>query len=79
MSNLPPGCGEADPLAPWNRPAWDGVPDGAECGQCDRCEVPPAWMEPDAKCGWCEACEDWVFLDEDPAALGCTSFRRPGE
>lgn len=32
--NLPPGCMEGDPRAPWNQP---DPPEGRTCGECTHC------------------------------------------
>lgn len=66
--NLPPGCTEGDPRAPWNEPAPRGT-----CGEC-------AWCRP---CGMLDGadgavCEDGAgdLREVDPRAESCGDFER---
>lgn len=65
--NLPPGCFEGDPRAPWNQPdPWEG----RECGECRHCL--PCRLRDGREIGVC-AC-DGCDLEEtnvyDPACEG---------
>lgn len=66
--NLPPGCFEGDPRAPWNQPdPWEG----RLCGECRHCCDCRMLDGTKAKVCTCDGCD----LEEiDPDAPACEGF-----
>ena len=66
--NLPPGCFEGDPRAPWNQPdPWEGRKCG-ECRFCSRCRLLDGT---EVKVCACDGCD----LEEiEPDAPACEGF-----
>lgn len=64
--NLPPGCFEGDPHAPWNEPdPWVGH----TCGECRHCE----------DCFLLDGSDAWVCVESDavevdPMGQACEGF-----
>lgn len=66
--NLPPGCFEGDPMAPWNAPdPWEG----RKCGECRNCSDCRMLDKTTAKVCTCDECD----LEEvDPDSPACEGF-----
>lgn len=66
--NLPPGCFEGDPRAPWNAPdPWEG----RRCGECRKCR-PCRMLAGDAT----DVCveDDGDLAEVDPDGPACEAF-----
>ena len=66
--NLPPGCFEGDPRAPWNVPdPWEG----RSCGECRNCSECKLLDGTKIKVCTCDGCD----LEEiEPDAPACEGF-----
>lgn len=66
--NLPPGCFEDDPRAPWNAPdPWEG----RTCGECAGCR--PCRLADGTEIRVCAA-EGCDIVETDPEAPACEGF-----
>lgn len=66
--NLPPGCFEDDPGAPWNAPdPWEG----RTCGECRSCCGLTLLDGAEAKACTSDGC---VLVEVDPDAPACEGF-----
>lgn len=66
--NLPPGCFEGDPRAPWNQPdPWEG----RKCGECRSCSLCRLLDGTEVKVCASDGCD----LEEiEPDAPACEGF-----
>lgn len=65
--NLPPGCFEGDPDAPWNAPdPWEG----RKCGECRHCSDCRMLDKTTAKVCACDGCDLEEIAPDSPACEG---------